>query len=118
MPPILAFIIGVFCCELAQFGVWWGVKPGSSPRGYLTGQIGHYATLLGIGGMFVLLWTMNGLDVVVQYLPEALTGSWAKTGVPFTPQVGAVMGFLLSLRIDKIIGAFKARFQGPVPAGQ
>lgn len=117
MPPIVAFVFGALCGELIQIGLWWPIQKGPTFSLYFKGAVGHYLVLAGAGAMFCLLWSMNALDVIVRWLPEAVTGEWASTGIPYTPQIGATAGFLLAFRIGKIADAFRSRLPVPAPTG-
>ena len=110
MPPIIAFIIGVFGCEGIQLGLWWTIQPKPSFRTYFEGQVGHFIVLASASAIFCTLWALQGLDKVLLLIPDAITGDWAKSGVPFTPEIGVLAGFILAFRgIDRITSAFRAR---------
>lgn len=117
MPPIAAFVVGVLCSELVQAAVWGMAHPGRKVRGYLDDGVWHFVLAWGVCGFVAMLWALNGLDAIVAWLPDAMTASWADTGVPYTPQVGAVLGFAVDAMADKIAFAFRARF-APAPAIQ
>jgi hypothetical protein len=110
MPPILAFLIGALGCEGIMLGLWWTIQPKPSFASYFEGQIGHFIVLGSASGIFCTLWKLQALDKVLMLIPDAWTGDWAKSGVPFTPEVGVLAGFIMAFRgIDRITQAFKAR---------
>lgn len=116
MPPIVAFILGALSVEIIQFGIWLIVQPGWNPGKYVRLQAGHWVVLVGAGLLFCVAWQLQALDFLVEYLPKQLTKDWGKSGVPFTPQLGIVLGSLLSFQgIDKVVAAFRAR-RSPAPA--
>ena len=125
LTPVLAFIVGILSTELVQFGIWWSAQPkggrGASACGdYWSDHFGYLMVIAGAGTLFCLLWSMDGLDWIAKYLPEALTqGKGEGTGVPYTPQAGIFYGALLALRPDRIVSAVTGLFSrsAPSPAG-
>jgi len=116
LSPDLAFVVGVLGTELVQFGIWWSAQPkGGRGRAavadYWSEHFGYLCVIAGAGTLFCLLWSMDGLDWLAKYLPEALTqGKGEGTGVPYTPQAGIFYGALLALRPDRIVSAVSGLF--------
>ena len=110
MPPIIAFLVGVLSVEIVQLGLWWSIQKGPAFRDYFAGQTGHFFVLAGASIAFCTAWELDGLTLMVKYLPEWLKGDWIASGFPYTPQVGLIAGGLLAFRgIDKIVAAFQSR---------
>lgn len=115
MPPIVAFVLGVLCSEGAQWALWGTGHPGRKAIDYFADGWAHFVLAWSVCTLVGVLWALNGLDAILGYLPDALTSSWADTGVPYTPQVGIVLGFAINAMADKVAFAFRARF-APEPA--
>ena len=123
MPPLLAFGLGVLLSEIMQWGLWLvghPAKPGEPMRAHLVGYfrdgLAHFVLAWGVCGFAALLWALGAMDWAVSYLPDAMTKSWADTGVPYTPQVGATIGFGIDFMADKIAWAFRTRLGGGAAA--
>jgi len=107
MPPIIAFFIGLLGVRLIEFGIVVTAK--RNVKSYFDGEIaGRWITLAGSSLLVVVAWQLQALDKLVTLLPDGLAGDWASSGIPFTPQVGLIMGALLSFRgVHRITAAFK-----------
>ena len=122
LTPVLAFVVGILSTELVQFGIWWSSQPkggrGAQACGdYWSDHFGYLMVIAGAGTLFCILWSMDGLDWIAKYLPEALTqGKGEGTGVPYTPQAGIFYGALLALRPDRIVSAVTGLFSRPAPS--
>jgi hypothetical protein len=122
MPPLLAFGLGVLLSEIMQWGLWLVGHPAQKGEpmrphlaGYFRDGLAHFVLAWSVCGMVGLLWALGGMDWVVSFLPDAMTEAWADTGVPYTPQVGATLGFAIDFAADKIAWAFRARL-GSAPS--
>lgn len=103
--PHVDFAAGVILGELYQWGRWMTLNPGKPKRGYWDVGIPHLVmNLVAIVGVDVL-WSGGMLDKVINaVLPSA---SWANVGIPFTPQVGFMLGAGADIMGDQV--AYLAR---------
>lgn len=116
MPPLLAFLIGVMISEINQWGMWILGHPGRGKLGYFKDGVPHFMIAWGTCIMGWLFWYMNALDFLVGYIPAAITDKWADTGIPYTPQVGLMLGFGFNFAADKFAFAIRARLGNGKPA--
>lgn len=117
MPPLIGFLIGVLSSELSQWGIWITAHPGRPKAGYWQDGLGHLILAWSTCVLVAALWAMNGLDVLVGFIPDAIAGEWADTGIPFTPQVGLMLGYGLDFLGDKIAFAVRVRLGKFIPGG-
>ncbi len=118
MPPLIGFIIGVLSSELSQWGIWITAHPGRPRVGYWQDGLGHLLLAWSTCGIVAALWASNGLDYLVGFLPDAISSQWADTGIPFTPQVGLLLGYGIDFMGDKLAFAIRVRLGGTMSAGQ
>lgn len=93
--PLKAYVIGVLASEVLQWAFWLRKNPGHGLFEYFSSQV---ATLIGNMGVNVavgFLWKMEGLDALLGWAAGLLpvgAADWAESGVPYTPQVGLMLG--------------------------
>lgn len=101
--PHAVFAAGVVLGEVYQWGNWLARNPGKPRTGYFGTGLPHLMmNLLVIVGVDVL-WAAGLLDEALNFvIPESVSGAWANVGVPYTPQVGLLLGAMADLMGDQI----------------
>lgn len=109
MPPILMFVVGVVCSEGAQWAIWGTGHPGRKAREYFSDGWAHFVMAWVVCTMVGFAWALEGISELMSLLPDGVLGEYWKAGVPYTPQVGLILGFSVNFMADKIAYAVRAR---------
>lgn len=129
-PPVLAFLAGVVLSELYQWAAFWRKNADKPALTYWKMGLPHALGNLAGDVIVGVLWSYEGLDWLVLKAAEFVPGSgeWAASGIPFTPQMGILLGFGVDLFSDNLtylvrkMGAAKAPWllqqDQPLPAPQ
>jgi hypothetical protein len=102
MRPLLGFLLGVLLSEIYQWGAWIGKNTGQTWRGYWAMGLPHLMTNAAGDVVIAVLWQMQVLDDLVGYVVMLIPGGagYANVGIPFTIQVGVMVGFVADLFSD------------------
>lgn len=119
MPPIVAFVLGVLCSEAAQWAIWGTAHKGRRALDYFADGWAHFVIAWSVCTLIGVAWSIEGLTALMALLPDGFLGEYWKAGVPYTPQVGLLLGFGINFMADKIAFAFRARLApAPTTGGQ
>lgn len=100
MRPIFGFVLGILISELWQWGTWKAKHVEEGWFGYWKLGLPHLMTnALGDIGIAVC-WQKEWLDELLALMPG--TGDWANVGLPYTPQVGFLLGAAADLFSDQL----------------
>ena len=120
--PVRAFVIGVFVSELMQWGFWLRKNPGKSPLGYFRTQVASLIANVGVNVAVCVLWSYDGLDAFLQWVAQMIpylgAKDWAESGVPYTPQVGLILGCMSDFFGDDVAYNLVQVIKKRLPGGQ
>lgn len=103
MAPVLAYGAGVVFSEIYQWGAWKIKNLDKGWFGYWAIGLPHLA--MNIGGIVIIgaLWQVQLLDDITSWTVTKMGMSdWANVGIPFTPQIGLLLGFCADLVSDNL----------------
>lgn len=102
--PIVAFVIGVVVAEMWQWGAWRVKHSGNGWGGYWRVGIPHLMMNLTGDVLVAALWSAGLLDDWINWAMRPIPGlsAWANVGLPYTPQLGLVLGILSDLFSDNL----------------
>lgn len=104
--PIRAFLLGVIVSELMQWGFWLRKNGGRVPLGYFKAQSATLIANMGINVGVCFLWSFQGLDGFLDWMSTVMpfigAEQWAESGIPYTPQVGLMLGCMSDFFGDDI----------------
>jgi len=104
MTPWGAFIIGVLLSNLWQWAAWVAKNQKATGwnrwLGYWDIGLPHLVMNLTVDALFCVAWWAEWLDDIVALAPG--TSGFANVGIPYTPQVGIMLGAGADLFADQI----------------
>lgn len=102
MKPWVAFVVGVLLSNLFQWGKSVSIQTKLSGRarwlGYWYVGLPHMLTNILVDVLACVAWQAGWLDDVVALIP----GGPANVGIPYTPQVGIILGAGVDIFADQI----------------
>jgi hypothetical protein len=111
MIPLIGFFVGVVISELWQWGAWKAKHTSKEFGwfGYWGVGLPHLMMNLGGDATIACLWSSDLLDDVIIWVVSFIPGTSnvANVGIPYTPQIGIMLGFASDLFADQ--GAFVLR---------
>ena len=121
-PPLRAFLVGIIISELMQWGFWLRKNQGQPALGYFRAQKATLIANMGVNGGVCYLWSYGALDVVLKWgaawVPLLGSADWAASGIPYTPQMGLMLGCLSDFFGDDIAYNLVEVLRKRLPGGQ
>jgi hypothetical protein len=100
MRPWTGFLIGIIVSNIVQWGTWLSNrKPGQSYLGYWRVGIPHFTMNIWVDVAAYVAWDQGWLVKLEDMIPGI--GNWMNA-LPFTPQVGLMLGMGVDLTADKL----------------
>ena len=104
MQPWGAFIVGVLLSNLFQWGksvsIQTTLKGKERWLGYWYIGLPHMVANILVDVLACVAWEAGWLDNLLALMPG--TGDWANVGIPYTPQVGIMLGAGVDIFADQI----------------
>jgi len=104
MKPWGAFVIGVVLSNLWQWAAWVAKNTKDTGRkrwlGYWHIGLPHLVMNILVDVLVCVAWWAEWLDDAMTLIPG--TDGWANVGIPYTPQVGLMLGAGADLFADQI----------------
>jgi len=105
MEPFFGFLLGIVASNIWQWG-FWKTKHQTKEDGWLGyWHMGLPHLMMNIvgDGIALALWRMELLDDIIKIIPGMETREWVNVGIPFTPQVGFMLGACVDLFSDQLV---------------
>jgi hypothetical protein len=100
MRPWVGFLIGVIVSNIVQWGTWLSNrKEGQSYFGYWRVGVPHFIMNVWVDVAAYVCWDQGWLVKLEDMIPGI--GNWVNS-LPFTPQVGVMLGMGVDLTADKL----------------